>query len=109
MSTYRPALITLIVLAAATGAAGLVSPAPVEAQQHDEARFRTDAPIEVRQTRGVGIDGRFYEDRERGWFWFEEDPELKPVPPPDPVPVPEGGPGASENPHQPFSVEWLRI
>jgi len=64
----------------------------------------TGAP--TTQTRGVGVDRNgWHRDRERGWHWYESDPN-----PPSVVPVqpPQGAPGSPQSEPEPLSVLWLQ-
>ena len=95
-----PALLLALLFCAGVPATGTAESAP------DPSSPSAD-PTERRKTRGIGVDGRFYDDRHRGWYWFEEDPDR--VPPPEPVQPQPGSEATPSETHPPFSVEWLRI
>ena len=58
----------------------------------------------------------FYEDKERGWFWYEPEPVAEPEPEPEPNPMPTPEPlkkpvatvQARPQPDQPLSSAWFR-
>jgi len=94
----RLLLLGLLVLLAGTFAIGQTC-----AQAPLERWVETGAPTS--QTRGVGQKG-WNHDRERGWHWYESDPNppaVPPVPPPQTAPA---SPATSE--HAPLSVFWLQ-
>lgn len=64
-------------------------------------------PTAKRKTRGEGVGQRYYEDRERGWYWFEEDPDRIELEPIEDVPAVPGTPTTKEL--KPLSVEWLQV
>jgi len=64
----------------------------------------TGAP--TTQTRGVGVDRNgWHRDRERGWYFYETDPNPPPV---VPVQPPQGAPGSPKSEPEPLSVLWLQ-
>jgi len=71
-----------------------------------QAEAGDDDPTRRRPTRGQGVDGRFYDDARRGWYWFEEDPDRRRQLKPEPEAQTQAP--APSNPHKPLSVEWLR-
>ena len=65
----------------------------------------TSDPTTERKTRGLDTEGHYYGDRERGWFWYEVDPDLPP-PPEEQEFAP--GQGTPEEAAKPMTVEWLK-
>jgi len=63
-----------------------------------------DTGAQTAQTRGVGQKG-WQHDRERGWHWYESDPNARPV---VPVQPPQGGSSAPKSEPEPLSVLWLQ-
>ena len=71
-------------------------------------------PVQKQEAATAGAS--FYQDKERGWFWYEEPPpEVEPAPEPEPKPEPaasapkeEPSPAAPELPPT-GSVAWLQI
>jgi|GEM_PF-441610 len=85
----------------------IVTPLVCVAQTERPNAVSADDPTAPRKTRGVGITDRYYDDRERGWHFFEEDPdrqEQEPMLPPI-----EGVEQTPPTGPAPFSVEWLRV
>jgi conjugal transfer pilus assembly protein TraF len=89
---------------------------PVSAQEGDSAGSFFSVS-DGRESSASVLDGApFYDDKERGWFWYEDpDPEEDmteiepPAPPPPPAPEKpaESAPAAPPGP-KPLSAEWFR-
>jgi conjugal transfer pilus assembly protein TraF len=88
----------------------------VSAQENDNAGSFFSVSDGRESSASVSDGVPFYEDKERGWFWYE-DPALEedmaevepPVPHPPPPPAPEkpAEPAAPSGP-KPLSAEWFR-
>ena len=103
MSTIAPSrfivgLITALLLASSGGQS--------IAQESSSDRW-VDTGTQSTKTRGVDLNrGGYYRDRERGYYWYEEDPERK-----EPLPPPEAMTSTQQSPpseHEPLSVRWLQ-
>jgi len=84
--------------------AGALAIGPSLAQSPPERWVDTGA--QTAQTRGVGQKG-WQHDRERGWYWFESDPNPPVVAPVNPPPGTPGAPRSEPEP-EPLSVLWLQ-
>jgi len=82
--------------------AGVLAIGPSLAQSPSDRWVDTGA--QTAQTRGVGQKG-WQNDRERGWHWYESDPN-----PPAVLPVkpPQSAPGLPQSEPEPLSVLWLQ-
>lgn len=104
MTSHAPRkLITAMLLLPCLLAAGMVT--TVAAQQSEQRWVETDNS-NSRRTRGVGVgEGSYYKDRERGYYFYEEDPEAAKR-------QREQAPTVTISPpsqqHEPMSVKWLQ-
>jgi conjugal transfer pilus assembly protein TraF len=87
---------------------------PVSAQEGDSAGSFFSVSDGREPTASVLDGAPFYDDKERGWFWYEDpdsEEDLTEIEPPPPPPVPEKttepAPAAPPGP-KPLSAEWLR-
>lgn len=67
-----------------------------------------DTGSESTKTRGVDLNrGGYYRDRERGYYWYEDDPEARRVSRPE-KPTPNAPIAPAETTPEPLSVKWLQ-
>jgi conjugal transfer pilus assembly protein TraF len=102
--SFRHLLLTCILIGSSSGYPPVVSAQDAGVSPPAGGAERRDDPTAIRKTRGQVFTDRYYEDRERGWYWFEEDPNAQAPLPEVPAETPP-----PTNPHPPLSVEWLRI